>query len=273
MPSTRRRPPLVRLIGAPMSSVSSSASSSKCRSTMSAIFRRSCWRSNGFHLLHGPSKARRAAATARSMSTRSPSATWASVSPVAGLMLGKVLPDAAATHFPSINIFFGPLSRKAGRTPAAEAVFVVITGFLLVPRSIRATLRGYSPRQCPLPSSLSSSRRQAHRQPPTLIPPRRHRLLLTALLARQPLLGPVSSLAPATPQCRILHDRAAPDPGGQIGAERVQRVHGPQRRDHQRATDVVAERRLVLLGGQPVAPQVRVGEVAEQSPADEAHHA
>ena len=53
---------------------------------------------------HGPSsKARRAARTARSMSSASPSATVASISPVAGFGVSNVRPDAASTHWPSMN--------------------------------------------------------------------------------------------------------------------------------------------------------------------------
>ena len=61
-------------------------------------------RSDGVILLHGPSsKARRAARTARPTSSESPSATRASVSPVAGLGVSNVLPDAASTHCPLMN--------------------------------------------------------------------------------------------------------------------------------------------------------------------------
>ncbi len=52
---------------------------------------------------HLPSKARRAAATALSMSALSPSATSASVAPVAGFGVVKVLPDSASTHLPSMK--------------------------------------------------------------------------------------------------------------------------------------------------------------------------
>ena len=55
---------------------------------------------------------RRAAATARSMSTESPSATDASFSPVEGLKLSKVLPEADNSHLPSISIRFGLPSRN-----------------------------------------------------------------------------------------------------------------------------------------------------------------
>src|SRR6478752_5668039 len=65
MPSTRSLLPRVREIGAPMSSVSSCDSSSKFFSTRSASLSSMFCRSNGLTLLHGPSKARRAAATAR----------------------------------------------------------------------------------------------------------------------------------------------------------------------------------------------------------------
>src|SRR5262249_40362139 len=51
-------------------------------------------------LRHGPlSKALRAAATALSTSAASASATCAMVSPVAGLMVGKLLPEAASVHW------------------------------------------------------------------------------------------------------------------------------------------------------------------------------
>src|SRR5581483_1508849 len=46
------------------------------------------------------SKAARAALTARSTSSLSHSATLASTLPVAGLMLSKVLPEAAGTYLP-----------------------------------------------------------------------------------------------------------------------------------------------------------------------------
>ena len=58
--------------------------------------------------LHGPlSKALRAALTARLMSSASPSATLARVSPVAGLGVSNVLPDAASVHCPPMNSFRG----------------------------------------------------------------------------------------------------------------------------------------------------------------------
>src|ERR1700736_6781060 len=65
-------------------------------------------RSEGVMVAHGPdSRARRAACTAASMSALSPSATCAITLPVAGFVTSKVLPEAAATHLPLINIFFG----------------------------------------------------------------------------------------------------------------------------------------------------------------------
>ena len=61
-------------------------------------------RSDAVILLHGPaSNALRAAFTARSMSSASPSATRARVSPVAGLGVSNVLPDAESVHCPSMN--------------------------------------------------------------------------------------------------------------------------------------------------------------------------
>ena len=50
-------------------------------------------------------EAQRAAATARLISSASPSATVASNSPVAGLCVSNFLPEAASIHFPSISIF------------------------------------------------------------------------------------------------------------------------------------------------------------------------
>src|SRR5215467_3806191 len=69
---------------------------------------------------HRPSsKVRRAAFTARSMSSLSPSATRASTCPVAGLTVSKVLPDAASTHLPSISILRDGVPTK--RSTAASS--------------------------------------------------------------------------------------------------------------------------------------------------------
>ena len=51
-----------------------------------------------------PSKARRAATMARSMSSAEASATWPSSSSVAGFVLTNVLPPLASTSFPSMSI-------------------------------------------------------------------------------------------------------------------------------------------------------------------------
>src|SRR6516162_11530145 len=65
-------------------------------------------RSDGVIRPQGPSSnAFRAARTARLMSSASPSATRASVSPVAGLGVSNVLPDAASLHCPLMNIWRG----------------------------------------------------------------------------------------------------------------------------------------------------------------------
>src|SRR4029077_15649508 len=74
----------------------------------SPIFQMSRPRSEGVMRLHGPlSNALRAALTARLMSSASPSATLARVSPVAGFGVSNVLPDAASVHCPSMNSFRG----------------------------------------------------------------------------------------------------------------------------------------------------------------------
>ena len=94
--------------GFPLSTDSSSANSSRLRSTSSANFHNSRPRSDAVIFRHGPSsKARRAARTARSTSSLSASATVVSTVPVAGLYTGKVLPDAAPTHSSSINSLCG----------------------------------------------------------------------------------------------------------------------------------------------------------------------
>src|SRR5262249_40556064 len=66
----------------------------------------------------GPSSnALRAAFTARSTSALSPSATWQMVSPVAGLTVGKVLPDSLSSHLPPIksgwSLTLGGLTARA----------------------------------------------------------------------------------------------------------------------------------------------------------------
>jgi hypothetical protein len=58
------------------------------------------------------------------ISSASPSATIASVSPVDGLRLAKVLPEAASTHCPLISMRLSCPSRKAGRIYSCEGVFV-----------------------------------------------------------------------------------------------------------------------------------------------------
>src|SRR5207244_11611841 len=61
-------------------------------------------RSEAFIFGQGPSSnALRAALTARSTSALSPSATWQMVSPVAGLIVGKVLPDTLSSHLPPMK--------------------------------------------------------------------------------------------------------------------------------------------------------------------------
>src|SRR5579863_1982034 len=78
---------------------------------------------------HGPvSKAARAAFTARSISSRSPSATFARTSPVAGLYVGKVLPDAASTHFPLIRILW-VLETKLETLSSDGAIFRTVAIF------------------------------------------------------------------------------------------------------------------------------------------------
>src|SRR5271156_6264884 len=116
------------LSGLPLSSDSSCANSSAYFSSKSESFQIRRPRSEGEILDHGPElKAARAAFTARSMSSRSPAATLARTSPVAGLYVGKVLPEAASTHLPLIRIlrFFAtkPLTLLSGCITAVAIGF------------------------------------------------------------------------------------------------------------------------------------------------------
>src|SRR5690348_2871609 len=123
--------------GLPLSSDSSWASSLVCsriRSPMRQMIRP---RSDGLILLHGPSSnAFLAAVTARLMSSASPSAIRASVSPVAGLGVSKVLPDAAFTNCPLMNIWRGaPMNSSTLRS----SVTVMGASSLLAPRLAEGT--------------------------------------------------------------------------------------------------------------------------------------
>ena len=90
-------------MGLPLSAVSSAASSGVFASMSCASLYIMRPRSRAETFDHDPSKARRAAATALSISALSPSATSASVAPVAGFGVVKVLPDSASTHLPSMK--------------------------------------------------------------------------------------------------------------------------------------------------------------------------
>ena len=91
------------VIGLPMSRVSAIASSSACSSMRSARRCMIAWRFSYPIRGHGPSsKARRAAATARSASALPPHATVAHCSRVKGSMSGIVAPSRDGTSSPSM---------------------------------------------------------------------------------------------------------------------------------------------------------------------------
>jgi hypothetical protein len=91
-------------MGLPMSSVSNNASSSRFASMRSASLSSTFLRTFGGCCAQLPRlKAPRELATARSTSSCSPAAMAPSDRPVAGLMLSKVAPLAAATKRPSMN--------------------------------------------------------------------------------------------------------------------------------------------------------------------------
>ena len=94
-----------------------------------------------------PSNAARAARTALSISTLSPSATRASTSPVAGLYTSNVLPLAADTHCPSMSIFRGVLRKfSTGRSTGLVATDMRAPPGLRVPPSEGTQCLEYTPK-------------------------------------------------------------------------------------------------------------------------------
>src|SRR5579863_3586372 len=132
------------VMGLPLSSDSSSASSPVYFEMRSPIRHTSLPRSDGVMADHGPdSKARRAARTAASMSSLSPSAARAMVAPVAGFFTSKVLPDAAGTHLPSISSFLGASRNCAtGRDVWASLITALIVTLLTMTGFHRSASRG-----------------------------------------------------------------------------------------------------------------------------------
>ena len=104
-------------IGLPLSSDSSSASSSAYFEMRSPMRHTILPRSEGVIAGQGPdSNARRAARTAASTSSLSPSAARAMVAPLAGFLTSKVASETAGSHLPSISSFLGlPINCATGR--------------------------------------------------------------------------------------------------------------------------------------------------------------
>src|SRR5262249_4502711 len=151
----------------------------------------------------GPSSnALRAAWTARSMSALSPSATSQSTSPVAGVSVEKVLPDALPVHCPPLNIGWGFCPRcpgpqlgppsAAGRLPP-RCPFGSIA-FDIVPLQHRVRelmLTGYQ--VCHRPATLGSPRSRLRARPGSSCPPRVVRSAVESRVPPAPdscLLGP-----------------------------------------------------------------------------------
>src|SRR5450759_5859600 len=121
--------------GLPLSSDSSSASSSAFSRMRSPIFQISLPRSLGVRLRHGPdSNARRAAFTARLMSSLPLSGTRAITDASAGLNTSNNFPDAAGDHLPPIRFCFGFLSHAATRGPILISVLPETLPFPLTAR-------------------------------------------------------------------------------------------------------------------------------------------
>src|SRR5271163_2768361 len=84
---------------------------------------------------HGPdSNARRAAPTARSISSLSPEGTWAIVCWVAGSSTTMVLPLFAAVHFPSMKSLCSLPRNSAAAEPRAGLSVVIVTSSFLMER-------------------------------------------------------------------------------------------------------------------------------------------
>src|ERR1700744_66715 len=89
-------------------------------------------RADGDIRLQGPSKARRAAFTAASISAASPSATDALFFSVAGSNTSNVFPYFACTHLPSISIGRGFPSQLLSDAGTRSSVEVVTWIFIFV---------------------------------------------------------------------------------------------------------------------------------------------
>src|SRR6266481_8989587 len=119
---------------------------------------------------HGPlSNAARAAATALSTSAASASATCVITSPVEGLLVGKVFPEAASTHFPLIKSFVADTFTLGSITVVAVAM-VVPPSPILIPMPLLSPLAAASG---PLVQSFCRARslgRPLLRGPPAYTP-------------------------------------------------------------------------------------------------------
>src|SRR6266850_3842780 len=98
------------MIGAPTSATICGRSSSLCFVSAACSWRRHFARLARFVDQSVVSNARRAAAIARSMSSRVASATWPITSSVAGFTFGYERPPVAFTSFPSIKRRLSPVS-------------------------------------------------------------------------------------------------------------------------------------------------------------------
>ncbi len=93
------------VMGLPLCSVSSRATSSARSMSRSPSFHSSRPRSRALIAPHGPSSAARAARTAASTSAGPAAGTVAMISSVAGLTTSRVFPPSASHHSPPISIF------------------------------------------------------------------------------------------------------------------------------------------------------------------------
>src|SRR5664279_1975191 len=129
--------------GFPLSRASRRASSSACFSIRSASLFISLPRSAAAILRHGPrSNAWRAAFTARSTSSLSASATRQISSPVEGLIVAKVRPEAASVHRLLIKSLFAVIGMVLS---GACAVVDMENSSLPAPRSFGDTALVYTP--------------------------------------------------------------------------------------------------------------------------------
>src|SRR5215831_812157 len=90
-----------------------------------------------------PSNALRASFTAKSTSTLSASAIWQISSPVAGFVVGKLLPEAASTQRLLMSSFVAVMGTARGGAVVTELICLLQSGTLVVPDGVSIAPGGW----------------------------------------------------------------------------------------------------------------------------------